>query len=163
MRMNKEPVVNEQKEISWPSAERNPQHPSPSFLSELSHCISKVFLIQYFLSMSTLSAKIVRSSEQSKKCSKFPNYFSTLLFSWHLWQTEQHPGWREERKKQRVRGEKAHLQMARVGVYWQEDQNTSVVSRGTRATHCDWPDGSQELKPRSLQYNRGWRECKRDR
>lgn len=81
MRMNKEPVVNEQKEISWPSAERNPQHPSPSFLSELSHCSSKVFLIQYLLSMSTLSAKIVRSSEQSKKCSKFPNYFSTLLFS----------------------------------------------------------------------------------
>lgn len=69
----------------------------------------------------------------------------------------------EERKKQGVRGEKAHLQMARVGVYWQEDQNTSVVSRGTRATHCDWPDGSQEPKPRSLQYNRGWRERKRDR
>lgn len=56
-------------------------------------------------------------------------------------------------KMQGVRGEKAHLQMARVGVYWQEHQNTSAVSSGIRTAHCDWPDCSQELKPRSLQYN----------
>lgn len=40
-------------------------------------------------------------------------------------------------------------------------QNTSAVSSGTQTTDCDWSDCSQEVKPRSLQYNRGWRECKR--
>lgn len=60
------------------------------------------------------------------------------------------------------REEKAHLQMARVGVYWQQHQNTSTVSSGTQTAHCDWPDCSQELKPRSLQYNWGWRESKKD-
>lgn len=65
-------------------------------------------------------------------------------------------------KKHGISGEKAHLQMARVGVYWHKHQNTSAVSSGTQTTDCDWPDCSQELKPRSLQYNWGWRECKRD-
>lgn len=46
-----------------------------------------------------------------------------------------------------------YLQMARVGVYWQEHQNTSAVSSGTHTAHCDWPDRSQELKPRPLQYS----------
>lgn len=52
-------------------------------------------------------------------------------------------------KKGGDRGEKAHLQMAMVGVYWQELQNSSAVSSGTRTTHCERPDHSQELKPRS--------------
>lgn len=34
-----------------------------------------------------------------------------------------------------------------------ELQNTSAVSSGTWTTDCDWPDCSQEVKPRSLQYN----------
>lgn len=56
-------------------------------------------------------------------------------------------------KKQGSGGEKAHLQMVRVGVYWQEHENTSAVSSGTQTAYCDWPDCSQELKPRSVQYN----------
>ncbi|MEQ2187338.1 hypothetical protein GOODEAATRI_003712 [Goodea atripinnis] len=48
--------------------------------------------------------------------------------------------------------------MARVGVYWQEHQNTSVESSGTQAARRDWPDRSQELKPGSLLYNSGWRK-----
>lgn len=94
---------------------------------------------------------------RNAKCSEFPNYFSTVSLYWHLWQTAQYPGWGKGREKQGDRGEKAHLQMARVGVYWQEHQNTSVVSSGIQAAHCEWPDRSQELKPRSLQYNWGWR------
>lgn len=31
-----------------------------------------------------------------------------------------------------------------------ELQNTSAVSSGTQTTDCDWPDCSQEVKPRSL-------------
>lgn len=57
------------------------------------------------------------------------------------------------RRREGISGEKAHLQMARVGVYWHKHQNTSAVSSGTQTTDCDWPDCSQELKPRSLQYN----------
>lgn len=54
-----------------------------------------------------------------------------------------------------VAGEKAHLQMAGVGVCWQWDQNTSVMSSGTQDAHSDWPDRSQELRLGPLQYNRG--------
>lgn len=49
----------------------------------------------------------------------------------------------------------ARLQMARVGVYWQEQQNISAVSSGTQTTDWDWPDSSQEANHGSLQYNRG--------
>lgn len=69
----------------------------------------------------------------------------------------------EEGKKNKQRElEVACLQMARVGVYWQEQQNISAVSSGTQTTDCDWPDHSQEWKDGSLRYNRGWRESKRD-
>lgn len=42
----------------------------------------------------------------------------------------------------------AHLQMARVGVCWQEPENTSAVSSGTQTAHCDCP----ALQPRAETY-----------
>lgn len=48
--------------------------------------------------------------------------------------------------------------MARVGVYWQEHQNTSAESSGTHTAHCGRPNRSQELKPGPLQYNYSHRE-----
>lgn len=86
------------------------------------------------------------------KFGDFPN-FSALTFV-----TEGEEGKKNKQRELEV----ACLQMARVGVYWQEQQNISAVSSGTQTTDCDWPDHSQEWKDGSLRYNRGWRESKRD-
>lgn len=51
--------------------------------------------------------------------------------------------------------------MVRVGVYWQEHQNTSAVSSGTQTAHCDWPHCSQELNPD--QYSTTKAERQRER
>lgn len=73
-------------------------------------------------------------------------------------QIEHPPSLKRRRKMLWFTGERANLQMVRVGVYWQEHQNTSVVSSGTQTAHCDGADCSQELKHGSLQSNWGWRE-----
>lgn len=114
--------------------------------------------MQHFLFLSITSRKIetetpTKKEKKNLQVSKiFPQYCADISDRW-----SSTPVWREERKIEWVAGEKAHPQMARVGVYWQEHQNTSVKSSGTRAARCDWPDCSQELKPGSLLYNSGWR------
>lgn len=92
----------------------------------------------------------------------------SLLFTGEIWglssffHIDTSDGGRRGKKSKHREFEVSCLQMARVGVYWQEHQNISAVSSGTQTTDCDWPDHSQEWKHGSLQYNRGWRESKRD-